>query len=102
MPPSAALLLLADGRFPSGGYAHSGGVEEAVSDGRVRDLATLEAFLRGRLWTVARAEAGIAAAACEEALAGAPRWRALDEEAAARCPSPALRRASREIGRAHV
>jgi len=29
-----ALLMLADGRFPSGGHAHSGGLEAAV----VREL----------------------------------------------------------------
>ena len=28
-----ALLLLTDGRFPAGGYAHSGGLEAAVADG---------------------------------------------------------------------
>ena len=33
------LLLLADGRFPSGGHAHSGGLEAAVVRERVRDLA---------------------------------------------------------------
>jgi len=102
MAASAALLLLADGRFPSGTYAHSGGVEEAVADGRVRDLATLEAFLVGRLWTVGRSDAAITAAAWAEAGAAAPRWRALDAEAAARCPSAVLRRASRSMGRSLV
>ncbi|MDP9074601.1 MAG: urease accessory protein, partial [Actinomycetota bacterium] len=48
MPPIAALLL-ADGRFPGGGHAHSGGLEAAVADGSVADLAGLEAFLIGRL-----------------------------------------------------
>ena len=50
--PTAALLLLADGRFPSGGHAHSCGMEEAVADGRVRDLSTLDGFLRGRMLVV--------------------------------------------------
>ncbi|MDP9388377.1 MAG: urease accessory protein UreF, partial [Actinomycetota bacterium] len=44
-------LLLADGRFPAGGHAHSAGVEAAVADGRVGDVASLAAFARGRLWT---------------------------------------------------
>ena len=39
----AALLLLADGRFPAGGYAHSGGLEASIAAGRVRDVADLEA-----------------------------------------------------------
>ncbi|MYX51130.1 urease accessory protein UreF, partial [Streptomyces sp. SID8385] len=47
----AALLVLADGRFPAGGHAHSGGAEEAVGAGRIRDAADLGAFCRGRLHT---------------------------------------------------
>jgi urease accessory protein len=95
----AALLLLVDGRFPAGGYAHSGGVEEAVSDGRVHDLATLEAFLLGRLWTVGQSDAAITAAAWAEAAVPRPRWSELDAEATARCPSAVVRRASRSLGR---
>ncbi|RQX44658.1 urease accessory protein UreF, partial [Micromonospora chalcea] len=40
--------MLADGRFPAGAHAHSGGLEAAAAAGRVTDLATLEAFLAGR------------------------------------------------------
>ncbi|MGW1273782.1 hypothetical protein ACWD5A_34950, partial [Streptomyces sp. NPDC002491] len=42
----AALLVLADGRFPAGGHAHSGGAEEAVKAGRITGAAGLEAFCR--------------------------------------------------------
>jgi urease accessory protein len=98
-PATAALLHLADGRFPAGGHAHSGGMEEAVADGRVRGLGSLESFLRGRLWTVGRAEAAVSAAACVEAVRPVPDWAGLDAEAAARCPSVALRRSSRALGR---
>ncbi len=35
---TAVLLLLADGRFPGGGSAHSGGLEAAVAAGVVADL----------------------------------------------------------------
>lgn len=35
----AALLVLADGRFPAGGHAHSGGAEAAVRAGRITDAA---------------------------------------------------------------
>ena len=89
-----ALLLLADGRFPGGSSAHSGGLEAAVADGSVADLAGLESFLRGRLLTTARVDAWLAAAACsgEDPLA-------LDVEADARCPSPVLRAVSRALGR---
>ncbi|MDP8970441.1 MAG: urease accessory protein, partial [Actinomycetota bacterium] len=54
--PTAALLL-ADGRFPSGGHAHSLGLEAAVADGRVRDLDTLGAFAAGRLATAGLCDA---------------------------------------------
>ncbi|MCZ4125237.1 urease accessory protein UreF, partial [Streptomyces sp. H39-S7] len=47
----AALLMLADGRFPAGGHAHSGGGEAAVTAGLIHDPATLAAFCRGRLHT---------------------------------------------------
>lgn len=94
----ATLLLLADGRFPSGGHAHSGGLEEAVNAGRVPDLTRLEAFLRGRLATAGLVCAAFAAAA---AVPGAD-LPELDWALDARTPSPALRRASRAQGRALV
>ncbi|MFE0463567.1 urease accessory protein UreF, partial [Kitasatospora sp. NPDC058965] len=60
---TAALLLLADGRFPAGGHAHSGGVEAAVAAGSVTDAGSLEQFLVGRLHTAGLTAAGLAAAA---------------------------------------
>jgi urease accessory protein len=121
----ATLLVLADGRLPAGGHAHSGGLEAAVAAGRVSDLRSLEGFLRGRLATSGVVAAFFAAAACsgltvddrEELscaggllappsegrgrLAGAAAAsKKLDEAFDARTPSPALRRASRAQGRA--
>jgi urease accessory protein len=93
-----SLLLLADGRLPSGGHAHSGGLEAAVTAGRVRDLAGVAAFLRGRLATTGLVNAAFAASAC--ASSTVERLRALDDGLDARTPSPALRRASRAQGRA--
>ncbi|MEV4249995.1 urease accessory UreF family protein [Streptosporangium canum] len=90
----AALLVLADGRFPAGGHAHSGGAEAAVAAGRVRDVASLEEFCRGRLHTSGLVAAGLAAAAavgCDLLL--------LEEAADARTPAPALRRTARTLGR---
>ena len=55
-----ALLLLGDGRFPAGGHAHSAGAESAVADGRITDLASLEAFVVGRLWTAGLSDAALA------------------------------------------
>jgi urease accessory protein len=94
-----ALLILADSRLPAGGHAHSGGLEGAAAAGRVHDVSTVEAFLRGRLHTVGLVAAAFAAAACA---AGADRARVaeLDDGMDARTPSPALRKASRAQGRA--
>jgi len=89
-----ALLLLADGRFPAGGYAHSGGVEAAVAAGTVRDAGALAAFCRGRLHTTGLVAAALAAAAT----AGTDPV-VLDEAADARTPSAALRAVSRRLGR---
>ncbi|MFF8103304.1 urease accessory protein UreF [Streptomyces sp. NPDC016640] len=90
----AALLVLADGRFPAGGYAHSGGMEAAVASHSVHDTASLEAFCRGRLHTAGLTAAGLAAAA-----ATGHDLLALDEAADARTPSPALRQVARRLGR---
>lgn len=94
---SLQALLLADGRFPGGGHAHSGGLEAAVAGGTFNGGAlfpTFEAFLAGRLTTAGPTDAWLAASSCrggEEQL--------LDAEADARCLSPALRLASRRLGR---
>ncbi|CAN5864404.1 urease accessory UreF family protein [soil metagenome] len=92
---SMNLLLLADGRFPAGGHAHSGGMETAIAVGAVKDLPTLTAFLTGRLATAGLATAGLAAASCTLIHP----WDELDAEADARTPSPALREVSRKQGR---
>jgi urease accessory protein len=57
-----AVLLLADGRFPVGGHAHSAGVETACADGRVADESSLQEFLEGRLQTAGLVDASLAAA----------------------------------------
>ncbi len=90
----AALLVLADGRFPAGGHAHSGGAEAAVRAGRIRDARDLADFCRGRLHTTGLTSAALAAAA---ALGMDPLE--LDEAADARTPSPALRAVARRLGR---
>jgi urease accessory protein len=92
---ASALLLLVDGRLPSGGHAHSGGIESAVDDGRVSDIASLAAFAAGRLSTLGLVDAALAFAACDGTFPPA----VLEAEAAARCPSPAQRAASRAQGR---
>jgi urease accessory protein len=90
---SAVLLVLADSRFPGGGHAHSGGVEEAAARGLITDEASLESFLYGRLRTNGLVSAAFAAAAVDGD------WSTLDAELDARTPSPAQRAASRALGK---
>jgi urease accessory protein len=90
----AALLVLADGRFPAGGHAHSGGAEAAVKAGRITGAESLESFCRGRLHTAGLVSAALAAAAVLGVDPGE-----LDAAADARTPSPALRAAARKLGR---
>jgi urease accessory protein len=97
-------LLLADGRFPGGGFAHSGGLEAAVAEGDVRTLTDVESFAAGRLTTTGMLDAWVAARACQMVRLGPaglsdPAVGALQDEAEAHQPSPALRAASRAQGR---
>jgi urease accessory protein len=79
-------LLLADSRFPSGSYAHSLGLEQAVRDG----LRDVPAFLRARQRHVAAADARFAVEA--------HRGHLLEEEWYMRTPSLVLRDAARRTG----
>jgi urease accessory protein len=87
-------LLLADSRTPTGGYAHSGGLEGAIAAGLT--VEEVPEFVRARLRTVGQVEAAIAALAANawalEALL------ALDLELAARTPAEPLRMATRALG----
>ena len=90
-------LLLGDGRFPSGGHAHSSGLERAVATGSVRTPDDLEAWCASRLDGVGRVDAALAAWC-------ARRWPAvdvleLDPEIDARLVSPTQRSQSRRLGR---
>jgi urease accessory protein len=96
-------LLLADSRFPSGSYAHSLGLEQAVNDG----LTDVPAFIRARLRLVASADARFAVEARRACIQPVYRgqtpvymWdtRGLDREWAARTPSPVLREGARRLG----
>jgi urease accessory protein len=101
---TAALLTLADSRLPAGGHTHSGGVEQAIAAGLLTDPPSLAPFLRRRLTTSGAVAAGLAAAACRavDDVDPVAALAALDAEADARTPSPALRAASRQQGRGLV
>jgi urease accessory protein len=97
---AAALLLLGDGRFPAGGYAHSGGLEPTIQMALVHDLASLESFLEGRARSAGLVAATFAAPSCVAfRVADWDRVGLLDAELDARTPSPALRATSRQLGR---
>jgi urease accessory protein len=91
----AVLLTLSDSRLPTGGHVHSGGLEEAVTSGKVTNLATLEAFLKRRIRTSGLVTGSIAAAVHRGALT----LDDADHETDARTPAPAARHASRVQGR---
>ncbi|HEY6422052.1 MAG TPA: urease accessory UreF family protein [Pseudonocardiaceae bacterium] len=89
-------LLLADSRLPTGGHAHSGGVEAAVGRGLLRDQADLALFLAGRLRGSGPVLAAVAAAGCLVTVD----WGCWDAAVSARTPSAAMREASRAQGAA--
>ena len=90
MAGSALELLLADGRTPTGGFAHSGGLEACALTAR-----EVPHFIRARLRTVGLIDAAVAARA-----AAGDDPRELDDAWAARTPVPAVRDAGRRLGRA--
>lgn len=97
---NASLLLLADGRFPSGGHAHSGGAEPSAGVGDIVDLVTLREFVVGRLETSGLVDAAFAAAVCAQCIGdGAVAWADFEAEYLARTGSPRLRTSSRTLGR---
>jgi urease accessory protein len=95
----AALLLLADGRLPTGGHAHSAGTEAVVAIGDVTDLPTLAMHVRRRMATTGLVDAAFAATACAGVTGPASWWRELAAEHSARTGSPRLREVSVALGR---
>jgi urease accessory protein len=95
MTSLATLLTLSDSRLPTGGHVHSGGVEEAITEGLVRDLVTLRAFLCRRIRTTGLVTASVASAVHSGSLTVTH----ADHEIDARTPAPAARQASRAQGR---
>jgi urease accessory protein len=93
-----AILLLADSRLPSGGHAHSGGVEMAVIADLLSTVEDLAGFLRGRLRTAGLVSAAFSAAACRLAEPRPADWQPWDTAYSARVPAPSVRAASRSQG----
>jgi urease accessory protein len=85
-----------DSAFPTGGFAHSLGLEAAWQGGEVVDRDGLQGFLRDSLLQVGRGTLPLVTAAFR-----APaRWPELDELAEAFLTNPVANRASRVQGRA--
>jgi urease accessory protein len=91
-------LQLADSAFPTGGFAHSAGLEAAVHAGEVRTSDDVEYHLRSYLWNVGHAMLPFAAAAHDDAYGLA----AIDAMADALLTNHVANRASRTQGRALV
>lgn len=91
---AAALLFLADGRFPDGTHAHSYGLEAAVAEGRVVDARSLAEYVTCRLWTVGRTDAAATRMAAARVDADA-----LDAAWCVRTPSATARATARTLGR---
>lgn len=99
LAPTTAAMLLADARLPSGGHAHSAGVEPALMAGVAP--GDLPAFLRGRASTTTLVEAGTAVSARHAHLTDGD-LDAVEAAWAARTPSKAQRDAARVLARGYL
>jgi urease accessory protein len=89
------LLQIADSAFPTGGFAHSSGLEAAMHHGRARTAEGLDAYIGEHLWNVGSASLPFVTAAFD-----APgEVDALDAWTDATVTSHVANRASRTQGR---
>ena len=95
IPSDLLLMLLADARLPVAGHTQSGGLEPAVASG-MRDVP---GYLRTRLATVTRVDAGTSVVALHHLRQGLP-LAPVELAWAARTPSAAMRRTSRAQAKA--
>ncbi len=97
MSDDLLMMLLADARLPVAGHTQSGQLEAAVRSGLTADQVPV--FMRSRLASVVRVEAGTAVVALHRLRAGLPLEPVLDAWAA-RTPAASMRDTSRTLGRA--
>ncbi|WP_328529852.1 urease accessory protein UreF [Nocardioides sp. NBC_00368] len=97
MSENLLMMLLADARLPVAGHTQSGQLEAAVRSGLTAEQVPV--FMRSRLASVVRVEAGTAAVALHRLRAGLPLEAVLDAWAA-RTPAAPMRDTSRTLGRA--
>jgi urease accessory protein len=98
MKLSWLVLQLSDSALPTGGFAHSGGLEAAVQQAEVRTAGELRRFVRDAVWQAGYVTLPLASAAHADP-AALPR---LDARADAFLVSCVANRASRTQGRAFL
>lgn len=94
----AALWQLIDSAFPSGGFAHSWGLEAAFQAGEVDSDPALRRFLRDAVWQTGHAVLPLVTAAHRDPA----RFERLDADCDAFLVNSVANRASRQQGRALV
>jgi len=92
------VLQLADSGFPTGGFAHSGGLEAAMQQGEVRGREGLERFVRELLWQTGHGVLPLLSEAWREPSL----LESLDARAEAFLTNHVANRASRTQGRAFL
>ncbi|WP_223645500.1 urease accessory protein UreF [Corallococcus sp. EGB] len=92
------VLQLGDSAFPTGGFAHSGGLEAAVQQGEVREREGLARFARELLWQTGHGALPLLGAAWREPAT----LEALDARAESFLTNHVANRASRTQGRAFL
>ncbi len=95
-PPSWLILQLTDSAFPTGAFAHSGGLEAAWQSGETPAAAELTAFLSASLQQAAGTTAAIVAMSAREP----ERFTELDEFTDAMLLNAVAKKASRSQGQA--
>lgn len=101
MPWLPLLLQCSDTAFPTGGFAHSGGLEGLAQLGHVTDIDTLRDFLRGPvLHNLQHVDLPLVAHSYRAALRGDDRTLARLDDLSCACRVPEeLREAARRSGR---
>ncbi|RKG98703.1 urease accessory protein UreF [Corallococcus praedator] len=92
------VLQLADSGFPTGGFAHSGGLEAAVQQGEVRGAGDVRRFVEALLWQAGLGGLPLVNAGWREP-ASLPAW---DARADVFLSNHVAHRASRTQGRAFL
>src|SRR5581483_500091 len=96
--PRWRVLQIADSGFPTGGFAHSGGLEAAFAAGAVTNEDDLERFVHASIWNAGNAALPFVAAAHTDP----ERVWSLDALVEAQLTNHVANRASRTQGRAFL